>query len=145
MDIVLQKHFVTFMSPGTFCHETSQKEIDSWDVPTAISMAREIKERHGATPFGFYFTTRGRNVEELDSKIIATSPTYYLGGVVETYEEVVARNLPDEKTLRWNMEMNNIKRIITNSNSWKTVQPLRDEDVVLQFDLNPPTVDEVHQ
>lgn len=84
-------------------------------------------------------------MEELDSRITAISPTYYLGGVVATYEEVVARNLPEEETLRWNMNMNKITRIITNDNSWKTVQPLKDEDVVLQFDPNPPTMDEVRQ
>ena len=32
----MQKHFVTFLSPGTFVAETSEKEIDSWDVYASI-------------------------------------------------------------------------------------------------------------
>ena len=31
----IQKHFITFVSPGTFVHEETEKEIDSWDVEKA--------------------------------------------------------------------------------------------------------------
>ena len=65
----MKKHFVTFFSPGTFVSETTEKEIDSWDVEKAKELARSIKERHGATPYGFRFITRSRNDDELDSKV----------------------------------------------------------------------------
>jgi len=133
LDLVVKKHFVTFMSPGTFVSETTTKEIGEWNVEQAMQMARDIKERHGATPYGFYFSTRGRKADELDSREICTSKKYYLGGKVETQEEIIARNLPDENILRSNMRNNGIKRIITNTNSYKIVQPLDDDDVVLQW------------
>lgn len=129
----MKKHFVVFYSPGTFFAESTTKEIDAWDVNQAKEMARVIKERHGATPYGFQFITRGRTDEDLDSKVIDRSPMYYLGGKVETYEEVVARNDPKEEILRSNMKCNGYDRIITNTNSWKITQPLGDNDIVLQW------------
>lgn len=129
----MKKHFVTFCSPGTFVSETSQSPIASWDVNEARAMAKGIKERHGATPYGFYFSTRERKEDELDSKVVKTSPMHYLGGKVETLEEVKARNDPKEETLRWNMQTNGYNRIIVNTNSYKSTFPLKDEDIVLQW------------
>ena len=76
----LEKHFVVFYSPGTFVAESNEKPIDAWDVAQAMEMGRTILQRHNATPYGFRFITRGRNDEDLDSKQIASSPLYYLGG-----------------------------------------------------------------
>ena len=129
----MKQHFVTFCSPGTFVSETSQSPITSWDVNEAKVMAKGIKERHGATPYGFYFSTRERKEDELDSKVVKTSPMHYLGGKVETLEEVKARNDPKEETLRWNMETNGYNRIIINTNSYKSTFPLKDEDIILQW------------
>ncbi len=129
----MKKHFVTFLSAGTFMHETSTKDIDSWNVDVAQEMARSIKERHGATPFGFYFSTRERSDKELDSKVTEKSNTYYLGGKIETLAEVVARNDPNETILRSNMECNGYDRIIINTNSWKVTQALNKDDVVLNW------------
>lgn len=128
---MLKQHFVTFYSPGTFVAETSQKPIESWNVDDAVAMSGMIEERHGARPYGFRFTTRGREDHELDSKVIATSPMHYIGGKVETREEVEARNAPDEEILRSNMRMNNYKRIWTSTRGWRWTQPLSDDDVVI--------------
>lgn len=127
----MEKHFVTFFSPGTFVSETSTSEIENWDLDTAIKLSVSIKERYGATPYGFRFTTRGRGERDLDSKVTATSRMYYLGGTVYTLDEVLARNDPDEDILRSNMQNNNIKRVIVNTNSWKVTMPLEDDDIVL--------------
>jgi hypothetical protein len=78
----MKKHFVTFCSPGTLVSETTTKDIDSWDVQEASKMARRIKERHGAVPYGFYFSTRERGEEDLDSTVTKTSHMYYLGGKI---------------------------------------------------------------
>ncbi len=129
----MDQDFVTFFSPGTFVSETTQRPIDSWDVEAATQMARDIKERHGATPYGFQFTTRSRGPDDLDSKVSARSCTYYLGGRVETLAEVEARNDPKEEILRFNMRGNGIERIIINDNSWRFTGPLKDGDVVLDF------------
>jgi hypothetical protein len=129
----VEAHFVTFYSPGTFFNEETTQAIPSWDVEKAMEMARSIKERHAATPFGFSFSTRARGPRDLDSKEIATGPMHYLGGKIETREEIEARNLPDEDTLRSNLRINDIARVIVNTNSWKVVRPLYADDVVLDF------------
>ena len=129
----MKKHFVNFYSPGTFVSEVSEKEIDSWDVEQAMEMARSIKERHGATPFGFKFVTRSRGENDLDSKVTDTSNMYYLGGTVRHLDFVILENKPDEQTLIWNMKMNGWDRVIENNNSWKITQPLEKDDVVLDW------------
>lgn len=131
----MQKHFVTFYSPGTFVAEDTTRPIDSWDVDAAIEMARGITERHGAVPYGFRFTTRSRSDGELDSKVTAKSNLYYLGGRVETLAEVEARDDPKETILRSNMRANGYDRIVVNDNSWRWTQPLGADDVVLDVDL----------
>jgi len=134
----MQQHFVTFYSPGTFVAEETTKPVAAWDVDAACEMARDITERHGATPYGFRFTTRARGDADLDSKVVATSPTYYLGGRIETLDEVEARNDPKETILRSNMRGNGWDRIVVNDNSWRWTQPLSDGDVVR--DWSPRTL-----
>lgn len=129
----MQRHFVTFFSPGTFVAETTEKPVESWDVDAAVEMAHGITERYNATPYGFQFSTRSRGPDDLDSKVSARSPMYYLGGKVETLEEVEARNDPKEEILRSNMRGNGWHRIITNDNSWRTCRPLEEGDIVLDF------------
>jgi len=107
--------------------------IDSWDPAKAMEMAHLIKERHGATPYGFRFYERSRNDDELDSRVTNTSVFYWLGGKVETLEEVEKRNDPSEKILRINMRCNNYKKIITNDNSWRHTQALGEDDIILDW------------
>lgn len=130
---MVTKDYIVFCSPGTFVHETSMKEIDSWDVRKAVEMANGITERYGSKPFGFYFQTKGRDEHEMDSKVIDSSKMYYLGGKVESFAEVCERNDPNERILRSNMEGNHWEYIITNTNSYKITQPLRKGDVVLSI------------
>lgn len=130
----MQKHFVTFLSPGTFVHETTTREVEAWDVDKAVAMAREINERHGATPFAFEFSTRTRGDADFDSKESKRSCRYYLGGTIETLEDVERRNDPQESILLFNMKANGWDRIVVNTNSWKIAQPLNDGDVVLDFE-----------
>ena len=127
----VQQHFVTFFSPGTFGAETTTKPIDHWDIDNAVAISSMIEERHGARPYGFRFTTRGRGPADLDSKQIAQSPMYYIGGKVETREEVEARNDPKEEILRFNMRCNDYERIWTSTTGYKWTQPLNDDDVVV--------------
>ncbi len=127
----VQKHFVTFYSPGTFVAEESTKSIDGWCVETARAMIPTIKERYGAVPYGFRFTTRSRGPDDLDSKQTATSPFYWLGGTVETLAEVELRE--PGSILASNMRCNNLSRVITNNNSWRWTQPLSENDVVLEW------------
>ena len=129
----MQKNFVTFLSPGTFLSEQTMKPIDRWDVDEAVKMSYTITERYGASPYGFYFVTRGRGEDDLDSKEISRSNTYYLGGIVETIEEVEARNDPSESILRSNMRSNGWDKIIVNTNSYRVTQPFKEGDVILPY------------
>ena len=131
MSITTQQHFVTFYSPGTFVAETTAKPIDAWDVEVAKGMAAEITERHGARPYGFRFTTRGRGPADLDSREIDRSPFYYIKGKIETLADVEARADPKESILLSNMRCNGYDRIITSVEGWKWTQPLADDDIVL--------------
>ena len=128
----MEQHFVTFYSPGTFVAETTTKPIESWSVDDAVAMAALIKERHGARAYGFRFTTRARADNELDSKVVATSPMHYIGGKVETLAEVEARDDPREEILRMNMRGNGYERIWTSTRGWKWTQPLQADDVVIE-------------
>ena len=132
----MEKHFVTFYSPGTFMPEMTEKPIASWDVEVAKGMALAVSERYNATPYAFKFTTRGRGPDDLDSKVIRSSNLYFLGGRIETLAEVEARNDPKEEILRSNMRGNGIKRIIINDNSWRFTGEFHDDDVLLDF--TPP-------
>lgn len=135
--MVVQQHFVEFVSPGTFFAETTVREIESWDVPKAVAMSREIVERYGAKPYAFTFITRGRSETDLDSKEIARSNRYHLGGVIETIDDVRKRADPKEQILLSNMEINGWDKIVVNTNSWKSVQPLLSDDVVLDYQPTP--------
>lgn len=115
----MKKHFVEFLSPGTFFSETTIKEIDSWDVSMATIMSKNITERHNAKPYGFRFITKERKDNELDSKETETSGIYYLGGKVLSLQEVKDRNDPKDEILISNMENNNYSHIIENNNSWR--------------------------
>ena len=129
----MQKHFVTFFSPGTFVAEETENPIDSWDVATAVAMSKAVKERYNATPYGFQFITRERKDDELDSKVTKRSGMYYLGGKVETVEDVAKRADPKESILLSNMRGNGWDRIVTNDNSWRWTQPLEKGDTVLDM------------
>jgi hypothetical protein len=135
----MQKHFVTFYSPGTFVAENTAKEISSWDIEQAKAIAQGIVERHGATPYGFRFSTRSRQDDELDSKETATSPMYYLGGIIWTLEALKAKNDPQDRILIGNMERNRWSRVVINTNSYRWTQPLHDDDVVLEWEVHNAT------
>jgi hypothetical protein len=133
----MEKHFVTFYSPGTFVAEQTTKPISSWDVNRAAEMAHDITERYGATPYGFQFTTRSRSDDDLDSKESARSAFYHLGGCVETLADVETRNDPKEEILRSNMRGNGWDKIVVNDNSWRSTRPLGPGDVVLDWVPRP--------
>lgn len=129
----MKKNFVVFLSPGTLVSEQTVKPITTWDIPKAIRWARKIKERHGAVPYGFYFSRRGRKPNELDSKEGTRSKMYYLGGKIYTLKEVKARKDPKDRILISNMENNDWNKIIVNNNSWKATLPFKQGDEVVNY------------
>lgn len=127
----MQAHFVTFFSPGTFVSETTDKPIAAWNTDAALALMADVTERYGAKPYGFRFTTRGREENELDSKVVDRSPMYFVGGKVETREEIIARNDPKEEILRFNLDANDIERVWVSTEGWRVTQPLNADDIVL--------------
>jgi hypothetical protein len=129
----MEKHFVTFLSPGTFVAEDRTVPIESWDTDKAQAMADLVRERYDATPYAFYFTTRMRSDSELDSSVAKKSPLYYLPHCkVETLAEVKRRNDPKNSILIANMEGNGYEKIVTTTRGWKWAQPFKDTDVLLE-------------
>lgn len=131
----MKAHFVEFLSPGTFVAESTIRPINSWDIDAAVTLAADIVERHAARPYGFRFLTRERGYNELDSKVTESSGVYYLGGRIDTIDDVRKRADPNEEILLANMECNGIDRIVINENSWRWTQPLGERDTVLDVAL----------
>lgn len=127
----MEKHFVRFLSAGTFVAEETVMPIEEWDVGQAIEMSRNITERYGAKPYGFQFVTKGRTDEELDSKVINRSGIYYINGVVETLSQVKAKGNPGDRILISNMESNGWDKVVTTYNPYKWTQPFNEEDSVV--------------
>lgn len=130
-------HFVTFYSPGTFVAEQTRKPIDAWNIGDAMAMARDIVERHGATPFAFVFTTRSRGEDDLDSKEVNRSPTYYFGKRAVTLAEIESRNDPKDAILISNMKINKWERAVETMSGWRHASPLMEGDVVLDSEGRP--------
>ena len=126
----MQKHYVTFYSPGSFMPESTSKEIDAWSVDLAVHYAKNIKERHGATPYGFNFKTM--ESDGWSPKTVKESGMYYLGGRLMKLIDI-----PDTKEnsiLRDNMRFNNYEYVIENTNSWKIILPFnKNKDTLLDW------------
>lgn len=134
------KHYVTFLSPGTLFSESSTKEIDSWDTKKAVEMAEKILERYNAKPYGFRFSTYKTHEPvsdgeggtlEVRPKLTKESGLYFLGGKLETYDDVVRRNSDKEQILRDNMRFNDIWIVCINDNSWRATMPFEESSAIV--------------
>jgi len=136
----MRKHQVRFYSPGTLFSESSVHDIDSWDTAKAVEMAERILERYNAKPYGFVFETllvaddvpdgEGGTLR-VESRRVAQSGVHFLGGKLETYDDVVARNDDKENILRSNMRGNEQWIVCINTNSWRSTMPFNDEDCIV--------------
>ena len=135
-----REHRVTFYSPGTLFAESTTKPIAEWDPRVAVEMAERITERHGAKPYSFSFSTilvsppiddgEGGTMD-VPPKQVESSAYYHLGGKVETYAQVVARDDPKEHILRANMRGNGVAAVVVTTNSYKHTQAFEGDDVIV--------------
>lgn len=121
-------HYVTYYYPGSFFPETSRKQVPDWDSERAYLASSSDPRK----PYAFKFVTLGRTAEELNSREIARSPTYFLGGSLMSLEEVLASPGSDLKTLAENMQANGWDRVIRAR--YGNYQPFGPEDTLLPLD-----------
>jgi hypothetical protein len=136
----MRKHQVTFYSPGTLFSESSTHDIESWDTVKAVELAETVLARYNAKPYGFVFETiivaedvpdgEGGTLK-VQSKSVEKSGIHFLGGRLETYDDVVARNDDKENILRSNMRSNEMWVIIINDNSFRSTLPFNEEDYIV--------------
>lgn len=135
-----RKHYVTFLSPGTFFNEESDRPIAEWDPRAAVALADTIVERYGATPYAFMFSTRLEAEPIPDgeggtlgvaSKTVTTSGRYYLGGKLLTVDEIAARAAPDESILLSNMKCNDWPIVVEIARKYRTIQPFEENAVIV--------------
>jgi hypothetical protein len=122
------KHFVTFLLPGFICAETSEREIENWDIEKAKEYYEECTY---IKPYGFYFTTYERTDIDWGPKEIAHSGTYFINGTVKTLEEVKAENNPRNEILIDNMRINKWDKIVTTQSGF--TQPFLEDDKNITF------------
>lgn len=129
---MVTKEFVVFYSPGSFTSETTEMVIEKRDVDKALEMAKDIRERYNARPYAFQFKTMGRTDEELNSKVIDRSPTYFFNCKVRTIDDV--RAIEGTRSILYrNMHYNGWDRVIETVTGWKTTVPIEKGDVVLDY------------
>lgn len=136
----MRKHQVTFYSPGTFVPESTTLDIESWDTAKAVEMSEKIVARYNARPYCFVFTTdivaddvsdgEGGTLK-VQPKEVARSGFHFLGGRLETYDDVVARNDDKENILRSNMRNNEHWVVCINDNSYRTTVPFEEDSCIV--------------
>jgi len=110
------KNFVTFLYPGSFVAEEITAPIGQWDPAEARVAHRNLEIAHQGRlgkPICFYFTTRTRGDEDLDSHECGRSGKYYVNCVVYSLSEIRDRNDRSDSTLVLNMEGNGWSHVVT--------------------------------
>ena len=137
-----RQHKVVFYSPGTLFSESSSKDIDSWDTRKAVEMAEAIMERYNAKPYGFVFETYKTHADVSDGeggtlqvrpKLEKSSGVYFLGGKLETYDDVLARNedSTNDRILLSNMRGNGMWIVCINTNSFRSTMPFEENSKIV--------------
>ncbi len=136
-----KQHMVTFVSPGTFFPESTTKPIEEWNTATACEMAKDVKERYGATPYAFVFTTQivsgpvpdgEGGTLDVQPKEVARSGNYFLGGTVLSYDDIKDRK--DMGQAPVNARCNGFWFMIENKNSYRSILPFEEGDCVVNQD-----------
>jgi hypothetical protein len=147
-----KRHYVEFRSPGTLYAEESSRPIEAWDTAKACELAKGITERHGAKPFAFKFITmleadpiddgEGGTLQ-VQSRRVAESGTYFIGGTILSIDDVIRRNEPsvrrggtkptsgDDGILIENMRRNDWPYAIEIVNVYRSTWPFLESDLVV--------------
>ena len=140
-----KQHFVTFYSPGTMFDERTTRSIDEWDAKKAAKVASGIVERHGAKPYGFQFETRivADDIDDgsggklkVQPKTVETSGMHFLGGHLETVDDVAKRVDPKEDILLRNMRCNGWWVICVTVNGYRSTHRFEADSILCDADGN---------
>lgn len=107
-----------FLSPGTFFNEQTVVPVKEMDIAWAAEHAKNITERYGAKPYGFYF----RKGSERCTGI------HFVNGRIFTLDEVP--DTPENQILRSNMRYN-CPVGIENTNSFRFTTFFNEEDLLV--------------
>jgi len=137
-------HYAEFLSPGTFISECSEVKLSAWDVKEAVEKAKGIKERYGATPYGFRFLTRleagpvkaGKTRLKVEAKDLRRSGIHFITGEIRTAAQVLAGKGKDEEILRFNVKANKLPAIIVNRNSYLATMEFQKDSVLVDWEGN---------
>lgn len=135
-----REDFVEFFSPGTFVSEQSVRPCKHGDIMGALEMARTVKERHNAAPYGFRFYTVERqivddgqgNTAQKSSEKINRSGMHYITGTLLKYDEIPETS--STQILRDNMRCNDYAYCIENRNSYRFTGEFAQDDCIVEWD-----------
>lgn len=124
------KIYAEFHSPGSFVDEVSSREIETMDPAAACEIVKEIKERHGATPYGFRFVSMlthepipdGKGGEmRVEPKPLMKTGFFYLNATPMTFDDVEAHG-GDVSILLSNMRSNGWWVVVECINAYRTMR-----------------------
>lgn len=133
-------HRVTFLSPGSFVSEQTSRPVLLWDIPAACEAATDVTERHGARPYGFYFTTYVTAPDvpdgmggtlKVEARETERSGMHFLGGSILTVEDVERRADPKDAILLSNMRGNDMALVCEVRNGFRSTHPFGARDVTV--------------
>ncbi|KQW72338.1 hypothetical protein [Ensifer sp. Root127] len=123
------KH-IRFLFDASFKSTEYVVETSSWDVEAAAGIAHRLTLERGVQPYAFWFESRepGHGPEP---KI---SGTYYLGGKLQTLDELRAENDPSAVIMIHHLEARGIERVVTTNCPCLASFPFRDGDHILEWE-----------
>ncbi len=137
----MRKHYATFYSPGTLFSESTSVEVAERDPKLAVAELEKIVERYNAKPYAFTLETRivrdpvpdgeGGTLDVVPKTVDDVTGLHLLGGTLETWHEVEARNDPRESIMRSNMRVNGMWIVCVNTNSFRLTIPFGERDVIV--------------
>ncbi|MBB6487942.1 hypothetical protein [Rhizobium lusitanum] len=125
----MNNEFAVFAFAGNFSSTERRVAIQSRNVEYAEGIAQQMTIECGFQPVAFRFETMSD-----DGSIQNRSGWFYLGGTVETLQDITGKNEPGDSRLIHFLEESGLNKIVTNNCPYLVRFPLRDQDQVLSWE-----------